>query len=42
MRRAVDGGVDGRTLQVADDLYAADRHEFAFDWTEPEGAPVDE
>ena len=21
-------------LQVADDLYAADRHEFAFEWTE--------
>lgn len=22
---------------VADDLYAADRHEFAFEWTEPDG-----
>ena len=28
---------DGRTLQVADDLYAADRHEFAFAWSEPNG-----
>ena len=23
---------NGRVLQVADDLYAADRHEFAFEW----------
>jgi GntR family transcriptional regulator len=22
---------------VADDVYAADRHEFAFEWTEPDG-----
>jgi GntR family transcriptional regulator len=28
----VDYDPDGRTLQVADDLYAADRHEFAFEW----------
>jgi GntR family transcriptional regulator len=38
----IDYDPDGRTLQVADDLYAADRHEFAFEWTEPEGAPVDD
>jgi len=38
----IDYDPDGRTLQVADDLYAADRHEFAFEWTEPHGAPVDE
>jgi DNA-binding GntR family transcriptional regulator len=30
----VDYGPDGRTLQVADDLYAGDRHEFAFEWAE--------
>jgi len=36
----IDYGPDGRTLQVADDLYAADRHEFAFEWTEPDGAPT--
>jgi GntR family transcriptional regulator len=30
----VDYDRDGRALQVADDLYAADRHEFAFEWTE--------
>ena len=30
----VDYDPDGRTLQVADDLYAADRHEFAFEWAE--------
>jgi DNA-binding GntR family transcriptional regulator len=33
----IDYDQDGRTLQVADDLYAADRHEFAFEWTEPDG-----
>ncbi len=38
----LDYDSDGRTLQVADDLYAADQHEFAFEWTEPDGAPVDE
>ena len=27
----IDYDCDGRTLQVADDLYAADRHEFAFE-----------
>jgi GntR family transcriptional regulator len=37
----IDYGPDGRTLQVADDLYAADRHEFAFEWSEPDGAPDD-
>ena len=31
----IDYDQDGRTLQVADDLYAADRHEFAFEWSEP-------
>jgi len=34
----IDYDPNGRTLQVADDLYAADRHEFAFEWTEPDGA----
>jgi GntR family transcriptional regulator len=34
----IDYDPDGRTLQVAD-LYAADRHEFAFEWSEPDGAP---
>ena len=34
----IDYDPDGRTLQVADDLYAADQHEFAFEWTEPDGA----
>jgi GntR family transcriptional regulator len=33
----IDYDSAGRTLQVADDLYAADRHEFAFEWYEPEG-----
>jgi GntR family transcriptional regulator len=28
---------EGRTLQVEDDLYAADRHEFAFEWSEVGG-----
>jgi len=30
----IDYDPDGRTLQVADDLNAADRHEFAFEWAE--------
>jgi len=30
----IDYDPEGRTLQVADDLYAADRHEFAFEWSE--------
>ena len=30
----IDYDPDGRTLQVADDLYAADQHEFAFEWNE--------
>jgi GntR family transcriptional regulator len=30
----IDYDADGRALQVADDLYAADRHEFAFEWSE--------
>ena len=29
-------------LQVADDLYAADRHEFAFEWTEPDEGWINE
>ena len=33
----IDYDSAGKTLQVADDLYAADRHEFAFEWTEPDG-----
>ncbi len=37
----IDYDPDGRTLQVADDLYAADRHEFAFKWTEPDEGPID-
>jgi GntR family transcriptional regulator len=32
----IDHDPDGRTLQVADDLYAGDRHEFAFEWAEDE------
>jgi GntR family transcriptional regulator len=35
----VDYDPEGRTLQVADDLYAGDRHEFAFEWAEPDGLP---
>lgn len=31
----IDYDPQGKTLQVADDLYAADRHEFAFEWSEP-------
>jgi GntR family transcriptional regulator len=31
----IDHDPDGKTLQVADDLYASDRHEFAFEWAEP-------
>ena len=34
----IDYGPDGRTLQVADDLYAGDRHEFAFEWAEEDEA----
>jgi GntR family transcriptional regulator len=33
----IDYDPGGRTLQVADDLYAGDRHEFVFDWAEPDG-----
>jgi len=33
----VDYDPSNRPLQVADDLYAADQHEFAFMWSEPEG-----
>jgi GntR family transcriptional regulator len=31
----IDYDPEGRTLQAADDLYAGDRHEFAFEWAEP-------
>jgi GntR family transcriptional regulator len=37
----IDFAPDSRTLALADDLYAADRHEFASEWTEPDGAPAD-
>lgn len=30
----VDYDMDGRTLQVAEDLYVGDRHEFAYEWSE--------
>jgi GntR family transcriptional regulator len=30
----VDYDSQGRTLQAAEDLYAGDRHEFAYEWTE--------
>ena len=33
----IDYDPQDRTLHVADDLYAADRHEFAFEWAEPDG-----
>ena len=37
----IDYDPEGRTLQVADDLYAGDRHEFVFEWAEPDGAVTD-
>jgi GntR family transcriptional regulator len=37
----IDYDPDGRALQVADDLYAGDRHEFAFEWAEPDGPVTD-
>jgi GntR family transcriptional regulator len=30
----IDYDTEGRTLQVADDIYAGDRHEFAYEWSE--------
>jgi GntR family transcriptional regulator len=33
----IDFDPDGRPLQVADDLYAGDRHEFAFEWEGDDG-----
>ena len=30
----IDYDPDGRVLRVADDLYAADRNDFAFEWAE--------
>jgi GntR family transcriptional regulator len=38
----IDFAQGGQTLALSDDLYAADRHEFAFEWTEPDGEPPDE
>ena len=35
----IDYDQDGRTLQVADDLYAGDRHEFAFEWEQDGSDP---
>ena len=32
----IDYDPQDRTLQVADDLYAGDRHEFTFEWAEPD------
>jgi GntR family transcriptional regulator len=32
----IDYDPQDRTLQVADDLYASDRHEFTFEWAEPD------
>jgi GntR family transcriptional regulator len=33
----VDYDPQDHPLQVADDIYASDRHEFAFEWAEPDG-----
>jgi GntR family transcriptional regulator len=33
----IDYNPENQPLQVADDLYAGDQHEFAFIWSEPEG-----
>lgn len=33
----VDYDPQDHTLQVAEDIYAGDRHEFAFEWAEPDG-----
>jgi GntR family transcriptional regulator len=35
----IDYDQDGRTLQVADDLYSGDRHEFAFEWEQDGSEP---
>jgi GntR family transcriptional regulator len=35
----IDYDPDGRTLQVADDLFAGDRHEFAFEWEQDGSNP---
>lgn len=35
----VDYDTDGRTLQAAEDIYAGDRHEFAYEWTEEDIKP---
>jgi len=32
----IDYDPQDRTLQIADDLYASDRHEFTFEWAEPD------
>jgi GntR family transcriptional regulator len=34
----IDYDDQGRTLQVADDLYVADRHEFLYEWAVPDDA----
>jgi GntR family transcriptional regulator len=31
----VDYDPDDRPLQIVDDLYSGERHEFAFEWEEP-------
>jgi GntR family transcriptional regulator len=31
----IDYDEQGRALQVADDLYVGDRHEFLYEWAEP-------
>jgi len=35
----VDYDEEGRTLQAAEDLYAADRHEFSYEWDEGDIRP---
>src|SRR6266496_3739684 len=35
----VDYDEEGRTLQAAEDLYAADRHEFSYEWDEGDISP---
>jgi GntR family transcriptional regulator len=37
----IDYDQEGRTLQVADDLYVGDWHEFVFDWVEPDHQRAD-
>ncbi len=35
----VDYDKQGRTLQAAHDVYASDRHEFAYEWNEADIKP---